>query len=108
MSSNSTHQHVTTDTVRIALLSDTPPVIVDVRTPQEYAAYHIPRSILCPLDQLPGLMTQFQVSDDLVIVCEHGIRSAMAAQYLAAHGYERVATMDGGMAEYEGEVVNGY
>ena len=30
--------------------------IVDVRTPEEHAAYHIPGSLLLPLQELPGLI----------------------------------------------------
>lgn len=101
------YRNVTPDWVRSTLEAGGDITIVDVRTPQEFLAYHIPQAILCPVDVLPSRLDEFPADAKLVMICEHGIRSEMAARYLAGCGYSDVATMDGGMAAYSGEVVNG-
>jgi len=81
--------------------------VIDVRTPEEYYSYHIPQALLRPLDIFPSVYSEIAQDDEIVLVCEHGIRSEMAARYLAGQGFTHVATMDGGMAAYEGEVAYG-
>ncbi len=44
---------------------------------------------------------------EIVLVCEHGVRSESAAQYLASLGYEHVSTMTGGMSRYAGATEEG-
>ena len=75
---------------------------MDVRTPGEYARRHIPGVRLIPIDEFAGRVGELSPDDDIICLCEHGVRSEMAAQYLAALGFPRVATMTGGMAEYQG------
>lgn len=93
--------------MRSTLNSGRDVTIVDVRTSEEFFAYHIPQAILCPIDVLPHRRDEFTADAELIMICEHGIRSEMAARFLVSNGYSNVATMDGGMAAYEGEVVHG-
>jgi rhodanese-related sulfurtransferase len=53
-----------------------------------------------PLDQLPGLMWKLPRDKPLAVICEHGERSMVAAQYLAARGFEGVASVAGGTAAW--------
>lgn len=58
-------------------------IIIDVRTPGEYATGHIPGSINIPLDQLPGEVSGIQKKYPVVITCcRSGNRSGLAKQYL--------------------------
>ena len=104
---SSSYTHVSTDWVNSELQSGRRLTIIDVRTPDEYYGYHIPQAVLRPLDNLPAVCSEFASDDHIVLICEHGVRSEMAARYLAGCGYIHVATMDGGMAAYEGEVAYG-
>ena len=81
-----------------------PMVLVDVRTPAEYARRHIPGILFIPMNEFAARLNELPPDREIVCLCEHGIRSEMAAQYLAALGYPRAATMTGGMAEYTGPV----
>ncbi|MEO7714816.1 MAG: rhodanese-like domain-containing protein [Capsulimonas sp.] len=84
------------------------PTLVDVRTPAEYFQYHLENVQLIPIDEFASRAAgELSSDEEIVLICEHGVRSEMAAQYLASLGYENVATMDGGMAAYQGEVVHG-
>ena len=84
------------------------PTLVDVRTPPEYFAYHIENTQLIPIDEFASrCQSELRPDEEIVLICEHGVRSEMAAQYLASVGFENAATVDGGMAAYRGEVLNG-
>lgn len=58
-------------------------VIIDVRTPGEFAAGNIPGSINIPLDQIPGETASIREKYPIIITCcRSGNRSAVAKQYL--------------------------
>jgi rhodanese-related sulfurtransferase len=65
-------------------------LVIDVRTPQEYASGHIPEAINIPINELPQKIRQMKVSKDTTIVtmCDHGGRSSHAAVELHKMGYE--------------------
>lgn len=70
----------------------TAPLIVDVRTPGEFAAGHVGGSVNVPLEHL--MHTAATALPDrerpMVICCLSGARSGMAVQWLRAHGYSQV------------------
>jgi rhodanese-related sulfurtransferase len=66
--------------------------IVDVRTPQEYAAGHVPGAVNIPFDQL-GARAAAELGEPerpVVLYCRTGRRSGIAAETLRALGYGRV------------------
>ena len=75
------------------------PVILDVRTPEEYRAGHIPGSLNVPLDQLAARLPELGLakSDEVVVHCERGGRAAQAEALLAKDGYEHVVDLEGHM-----------
>ena len=82
--------------------------LVDVRQAWEYDRYHLPGALLLPMDEFAArFASELDPADEIICVCEHGVRSAAAARFLAAQGYANVATMTGGMAEYDGPVETG-
>ncbi len=79
--------------------------LVDVRQLWEYDHAHIPGVLLLPLGELPlRFASELDPAEAVICICEHGVRSAQAAQFLAAQGFSNVATMTGGMAQYAGPV----
>lgn len=68
--------------------------LVDVRTPAEHAAGHIPGSLNVPLDDLRDRLTDLPAGD-LVVYCQVGQRGHTAATLLAGLG-RPVANLDGG------------
>lgn len=63
-------------------------LLLDVRTPGEYAAGHVPGAVNLPLDQLDGADVGKRVppGQPVYVICEVGGRSARAASLLAGHG----------------------
>ena len=67
-------------------------LIVDVRTPQEYAEGHIAGSVNLPLDQLKAVASE-QLPDKgqvIYVVCRSGNRSSQAQDILESIGYTNV------------------
>ncbi|MER7959606.1 rhodanese-like domain-containing protein [Streptomyces sp. NPDC096030] len=63
--------------------------VVDVRTPGEYAAGHVPGALNIPLDRLSRALPALKEAaarGELLVVCQSGNRSARACAQLAAHG----------------------
>jgi len=89
------------------LAADAKIVLLDVRTPSEYAAGHIPRSKLLPYDEITAETAgkAIPTKDATVIVyCRSGRRSAIAAAELKKLGYARVLDL-GGINSWPYEVV---
>ena len=65
-------------------------LVLDVRTPEEYAKGHIPEAVNVPIDSLAAKVQEMQVSKETTIVttCEHGGRSSRAALELRKMGYQ--------------------
>jgi phage shock protein E len=83
-------------------------VLVDVRTPQEYAELHIPGSILIPLDTLKTEAEKKLMDKKAIIYlyCRSGNRSASAAKTLVELGYSKVYNI-GGISSWPFETEKG-
>ena len=68
-------------------------LVIDVRTPKEFEADHIPGSVNIPLDELEQKISEMKLAKDTTIVtmCEHGGRSSNAAMELQKMGYKTVS-----------------
>ncbi|MFI1991029.1 rhodanese-like domain-containing protein [Actinoplanes sp. NPDC020271] len=69
-------------------------VLLDVRSPGEYAGGHLPGAVNVPLDEVAAVAAQY-AGQDVVTVCHSGARSLAAARLLAAAG-ARVQSLAGG------------
>lgn len=68
-------------------MSEANEVLVDVRTPAEYAEAHAEGAINIPVQELPRRMGELQRSRPVVVYCRSGARSAAAATMLRSAGY---------------------
>lgn len=76
-------------------------LLLDVRTPAEYAAGHIPGSRNIPLGRLPGGIAELPASQPVIVYCQGGSRSPIAASIVQAHGCERVVEMNDGFEGWQ-------
>jgi len=90
--------------VNARLVAATPPLLLDVREPDEFSAElgHIAGSVLVPLKDLPARAAEFAAfkQRDVVVVCRAGVRSTTAAVILTGLGFEHVANLKGGMLDW--------
>ncbi len=61
-------------------------LIVDVRTPQEFAEGHIEGAVNVPVDVLESRLGELGTSEQVVVYCRSGARSARAAKIVAESG----------------------
>lgn len=79
-------------------------VLLDVRTPQEYAEGHIPESRNIPLDTLELVEDNIpDMNTPIFVYCHSGARSSQASVLLERMGYSRVKNI-GGITGYHGEM----
>lgn len=81
--------------------------IIDVRTEAEYLQYHIPNSILIPMNEIPVSLHKLEKDRFYLIVCEHSVRSIHVCHFLVQNGLTNIVNIDGGMSEYPGPTVSG-
>lgn len=72
-------------------------VLLDVREPWEFEMAQLPNAQLVPLSTLPAAHASLDPDREYVVYCHHGMRSAMAANWLVSNGFGRVANMTGGI-----------
>jgi phage shock protein E len=85
------------------IVAGTAPLIVDVRTPAEYAAGHVPGAVNIPYDQMDARADEIiaHKDKDVVLYCRSGRRSGIAANTLAAKGFTKLALLEGDMPGWE-------
>jgi len=84
-------------------LSGMKAVYVDVRTPEEYAAGHIPGAVNIEVSRIrEAKKTLPDTGATYYVYCQSGIRSARACAVMQDMGYENVYDM-GAITEWEWE-----
>ena len=78
-------------------------LVLDVRTPEEFAAGHVPGAKNIPHDQLPARLSELAGAKDkdLVVYCRSGRRTAIALDTLAKNGFTRAKHLEGDMLKWE-------
>ena len=65
-------------------------MIIDVRTPAEYASGHIKGSTNIPLNALPMQMAKLKKDKAIITCCASGMRSGSARTILKSNGFAEV------------------
>ena len=81
------------------IMAGAAPVILDVRSKEEFASGHIPGAINLPITELTGRVNELAVYKDmeLVVHCETGPRAGMATWLLKRNGFTRLVALEGHM-----------
>ena len=83
-------------------------IILDVRTPEEFAERHIPGAINIPnetisTEEIPELSNKDQL---ILVYCRSGNRSKQVSKKLATLGYTNIVEF-GGINDWPGKTVSG-
>ena len=83
-------------------------IILDVRTPEEFADKHIPGAVNIPNETIgTAEIPELPNKDQLILVyCRSGNRSKQASEKLVALGYTNIVEF-GGINDWPGETVTG-
>ncbi|NJD31238.1 MAG: rhodanese-like domain-containing protein [Gammaproteobacteria bacterium] len=75
--------------------------LIDARTPQEYAAGHVPGAVNIPYDQVAAHLGEIPKDKDVVVYCHSGRRAGLAAETLEKAGYKRLLHLQGDMQAWQ-------
>ncbi len=75
------------------------PLLLDVRTPSEYAAGHIPDAVNVPVDELRARLAEVPKGRPVVAYCQVGQRGYLATRILMQAGHA-VSNLGGGYKTY--------
>ena len=71
-------------------------LLIDVRSPQEYATQHLQEAINIPINDLENHLQMLGKKDQKIIVyCRSGRRSTRAHSLLLTHGFKEVYNLGG-------------
>jgi len=89
---------------RLADPSGPPPLLLDARTPEEYAVSHLAGARLTPdLAAARAVLAGRPMESEVVVYCVVGYRSAALAAALHEAGYEQVLNLDGSIFQWANE-----
>jgi rhodanese-related sulfurtransferase/glyoxylase-like metal-dependent hydrolase (beta-lactamase superfamily II) len=83
------------------LASTEPPLVLDIRDPREWETRHITRSMNIPLNHLQERVAEVPRDRRIVVHCEGGYRSSIAASILHHYGITNLIEMAGGLTAWE-------
>lgn len=78
--------------------------LVDVREDEEVIHGMIPGAKHIRMNEIPANLDNFDKDKEYIIICRSSHRSKMVCSFMHEQGF-KVTDMDGGMLEWEGELV---
>ncbi|MGA0961019.1 MAG: rhodanese-like domain-containing protein [Sedimenticolaceae bacterium] len=81
-------------------LAEHAPRLIDVREQWEYDTCHLENSELFPMQSIPAVMKHWDKTEEMVIICHHGIRSRQVCRFLDHYGFENVINLNGGIDQW--------
>ncbi len=88
---------VSSQVLATRIIYGTQPLILDVRTPAEFVAGHVPGAVNLPYDEISERYPELEQSADaeLIVYCRSGKRAGMAEATLAGLGFTNLVDLDG-------------
>ena len=77
------------------------PVVIDVRTSEEYASGHIPGAVNIPFDHVAQRIAEIDAPHGVVLYCMVGPRARKGESALLAANYQKVFHLEGGLAAWQ-------
>ena len=80
-------------------------LVLDVRTPDEYAAGHVPGAVNIPGSDLAARIAELDEARerDIVVYCRTGVRAGQALDVLGKAGFRRLLHLEGDYTRWTGE-----
>jgi len=93
-------EQLSVDTLHKMSFGDRSMVLVDVRSPTEFEAFHIRGALNIPTPDLRTHYRELHPDAPTVLICSAGFRSSLGASILKQHGFTEVLSVAGGMRGY--------
>ncbi len=88
---------ITPEALEAELGSGEPPLLLDVREPEEWALGHLPGAQLIPKGELLEHVDELTRAREVVLYCRSGSRSGQSARQLLTLGFTNVKSLKGGI-----------
>ena len=80
------------------------PLLLDVREPWEHRIVALEGARLIPMRDIPAAVETLDTTQEIIVICHHGIRSRHVAHYLESRGFGRVINLRGGVDAWAREL----
>jgi adenylyltransferase/sulfurtransferase len=95
---------ITPEALQAELRSDDPPLVIDVREPEEWALGHLAEARLIPKGQLAERVDEITRAREVVLYCRSGTRSGQATRQLLDLGFRNVKSLQGGILAWSDRI----
>jgi rhodanese-related sulfurtransferase len=84
--------------------SDDPPLLLDVREPDERAFCNLGPGPHVPTGEIQFKWNSLPRDEHILVYCHHGMRSLAVTRFLREKGYGRVQSMQGGIEAWSRQI----
>jgi rhodanese-related sulfurtransferase len=97
---------VTTAAERLAAPPAGRPLLLDCRTPEEYATARIAGAVLVPMQEIVARVAELEPhrGRPVIVHCHHGMRSLRVTKWLREQGFSQAQSMAGGIDAWSEQV----
>ena len=88
----------------VELQGESPPVLLDVRDPEELEINSLPGVVAIPIGQIVNRRLELDPNANTVVICHTGLRSAHVTEFLLDNGFAKVRNLVGGMKAWVREI----
>ncbi|MEL6161042.1 MAG: rhodanese-like domain-containing protein [Cyanobacteria bacterium J06623_5] len=101
-SSPSHADQITATALATQVEQGTAPLILDVRTEEEYATGHIPGAVNIDHRDVPNQLNSLQeyADKEIIVYCERGVRASRVEAILFEAGFSKVQQLSGDMSAW--------
>ncbi len=78
-----------------------PPLVVDVRAPDEFSAGHVPGAVNVPVPLVKTQLGRLGSAESLIVYCNDSRFTRLAEQILVANGIDGFSHLEGGLTAWE-------
>jgi len=102
-SSAITNEQISVQALASQIEQGSAPLILDVRSPQEYAQGHIPGAVNIEYRDIPNQLETIRAfvrtfeNEDVIVYCQRGVRAGVAERALTDAGFDSVIQLTGDM-----------
>lgn len=81
-------------------------LLLDCRTPEEYATARIQRARLIPMQELSERVKEIDAWQGrrIIVLCHHGVRSLRVTHWLRDRGFANASSLQGGIEAWSRDV----
>ena len=95
---------ISPEELRDELAGPEPPLLIDVREPEEWAIAHLTQARLVPKGQLAERVDELTSAREIVLYCRSGARSGQSARQLLELGFRNVKSLKGGLLAWSDRI----